>query len=246
MRGGDGGLLELGLELDAADALGVGGADGTWAWGALLQGAGAARVLRGAAVTRLVVLVGRPREARLQPGVEDAERVHRDGGPERGERVLRMQAEPAEVRREVRREAEEHAGHEAERRARARPTRIIAEFRQNRMTIWAIVNEVPVQWCEASVNSSTISIAVNDPSTWTGRILRITSRFGPPAANVPAHEMNTAHGGKWGDPFEIGTVVIGEQRRRDLARQVQPALAALGRRAGRPRASARRGCSAVA
>ena len=76
------------------------------------------------------------------------------------------------------------------------------------MTIWAIVNDVPVQWCEASVNSSTISIAVNDPSTWTGRILRITSRFGPPAANVPAHEMNTAHGGKCGDPFEIGTVVI--------------------------------------
>ena len=38
--------------------------------------------------------------------------------------------------------------------------------------------------------------------------MRITSRFGPPAANVPAHEMNTAHGGKWGDPFEIGTVVM--------------------------------------
>src|SRR4051794_41781424 len=51
-------------------------------------------------------------------------------------------------------------------------------------------------------------MAVNEPSTWTGRILRITSRFGPPAANVPAHEMNTAHGGKWGEPFEIGTVVI--------------------------------------
>src|SRR3954453_15172430 len=62
-----------------------------------------------------------------------------------------------------------------------RPTRIIAEFRTNRMTIWAIVNEVPVQWWEASVNSSTISIAVNEPSTWTGRILRMTSRFGPPA-----------------------------------------------------------------
>src|SRR4051794_30667179 len=89
-----------------------------------------------------------------------------------------------------------------------RPTKIIAPFKQNRMTIWAIVNDVPDQWCEASVNSSTISIAVNDPRTWTGRILRITSRFGPPAANVPAHEMNTAHGGKWGDPFEIGTVVI--------------------------------------
>src|SRR4051795_2196004 len=89
-----------------------------------------------------------------------------------------------------------------------RPTRIIAEFSTPRMTIWAIVNEVPDQWCEASVKSSTISIAVNEPRTWTGRILRMTSRFGPPAANVPAHEMNTAHGGKWGEPFEIGTVVI--------------------------------------
>src|SRR4051794_16888918 len=90
----------------------------------------------------------------------------------------------------------------------SRPTRIIAEFRTPRMTIWAIVNEVPDQWCEASVNSRTMSIAVNEPRTCTGRILRITSRFGPPAANVPAHEMKTAHGGKWGEPFEIGTVVI--------------------------------------
>src|SRR4029079_5188291 len=104
----------------------------------------------------------------------------------------------------------------------SRPTRIIAEFRQNRMTMCSMVNEVLVQWCEPSLNSSAISIAVNDPSTWTGRILRITSRFGPPAANVPAHEMNTAPGGKWGgplamtpalgghggDPFEIGTVVM--------------------------------------
>src|SRR4051794_36248654 len=86
-----------------------------------------------------------------------------------------------------------------------RPTRIIAEFSTNRMTIWAIVNDVPVQWCEASLNSRTISIAVNEPSTWTGRILRITSRFGPPAANVPAHEMNTAHGGKCGQAGENGT-----------------------------------------
>src|SRR3954467_9362237 len=89
-----------------------------------------------------------------------------------------------------------------------RPTRIIAEFRTNRMTIWAIVNEVPVRGGEVWVKSSTISIAVNEPRTWTGRILRITSRFGPPAANVPAHEMNTAHGGEGGDPFEIVTVVI--------------------------------------
>src|SRR3954454_9786025 len=89
-----------------------------------------------------------------------------------------------------------------------RPTRIIAEFSTPRMTIWAIVNAVPVQWCEASVNSSTMHIAVTEPSTWTGRILRMTSRFGPPAANVPAQLMNTAHGGKCGEPLEIGTVVI--------------------------------------
>src|ERR671932_2376797 len=86
----------------------------------------------------------------------------------------------------------------------SRPTRIIAEFNTPRMTIWAIVNEVPDQWCEASLNSSTISIAVNEPSTCTGRILRSTSRFGPPAANVPAQLMNTAHGGEGGDPVEIG------------------------------------------
>src|SRR3954468_9098389 len=89
-----------------------------------------------------------------------------------------------------------------------RPARIIDEFSTPSITIWAIVNEVPDQWCEASVNSRTISIAVNEPRIWTGRILRITSRFGPPAANVPAHEMKTAHGGKCGEPFEIGTVVI--------------------------------------
>src|SRR4051812_25850593 len=110
-----------------------------------------------------------------------------------------------------------------------RPTRIIAEFSTNRMTIWAIVNDVPLQWCDASVNSRTISIAVNEPSTCTGRILRITSRFGPPAANVPAHEMNTAHGGKCGEPFEIGTVVIASSdAESSLGRVSQPRLVSAG------------------
>src|SRR5919202_3186300 len=90
----------------------------------------------------------------------------------------------------------------------SRPTRIIDEFNTPRMTICAIVNEVPDQWCEASLKSSTISVAVHEPSTWTGTILRMTSRFGPPEANVPAQLMNTAHGGKCVAPREIGTVVI--------------------------------------
>src|SRR3954447_12014275 len=134
-----------------------------------------------------------------------------------------------------------------------RPTRIIAELSTPRMTIWAIVNEVPDQWCEASVNSRTISIAVNEPSTCTGRILRITSRFAPPAANVPAHEMKTAHGGKWGEPFEIGTVVIASSDAEiSLGRFSQLRLVSAGgapAAAGAParlRASARHGRSAPA
>src|SRR3954465_3797161 len=140
----------------------------------------------------------------------------------------------------------------------SRPTRIIAEFSTPRMTIWAIVNEVPDQWCEASVKSRTISIAVNEPRICTGRILRITSRFGPPAANVPAHEMKTAHGGKWGEPFEIGTVVIASSDAEiSLGRFSQLRLVSAGggpppggawsRRApARLRASARHGRSAPA
>src|ERR687888_190974 len=89
-----------------------------------------------------------------------------------------------------------------------RPTRIIDEFRTPRMIIWAIVNDVPVQWCEAQLKHRTISIAVTDPSTCTGTSLRITSRLGPPDANVPAQLMNTAHGGKCGGALPIGTVVI--------------------------------------
>ena len=61
----------------------------------------------------------------------------------------------------------------------------------------------------------------------------MTSRFGPPAANVPAHEMNTAHGGKWGDPFEIGTVVIAKSDAEiSLGRFSQLRLRSDGRRAG--------------
>src|SRR3954463_800095 len=125
-----------------------------------------------------------------------------------------------------------------------RPTRIIAEFRTNRMTIWAIVNEVPVQWWEASVNSSTISIAVNEPSTWTGRILRRTSRFGPPAANVPAQLMNTAHGGKCGDPLEIGTVVMASSEADSSLGRLSQLLrrsAGAGPASGVPCASVKRG-----
>src|SRR3954467_10716843 len=65
-----------------------------------------------------------------------------------------------------------------------RPTRIIAEFRTPRLTIWAIVKWVPDQGGGASVTSRRISFALTEPGTCTGRILRITSRLGPPAANV--------------------------------------------------------------
>src|SRR5215471_2922060 len=81
-------------------------------------------------------------------------------------------------------------------RAGIRPSDIIAALRLNRMMHCATTNKLPPRYCEAKLKHATIRHATIAPIGIVTQIFLSVSGLGPPAANVPAQEMKTAHGGR--------------------------------------------------